>query len=288
MDNIKKDLEDNGYAIVPNVLSAEEVDYCKGEFRDWQSRIPNHTQFHKYMDPNGIYKYHRVGHTKHAWFIRTRPSVQDVFKHLWNTDELVVSFDGACYVSKDDMKVKDRIWTHTDQASKSSELQCYQGFVALTENKERTLVVYEGSHKLHEPYFKGLGMCDTKNWQLIDHAYLDEIKERKRILHVPAGALVLWDSRTFHQNQLGKPGSEERIVQYVSYLPKNGPKNSKAMHNKRLKYLRDQRTTSHWAYPIKVNGIQPQTYGNPMYLIDYDKIPMNDLSELNEDILKIV
>ena len=40
MDNIKKDLEENGYAIVPNVLSTGEVDYCKGEFGDWQSR-PN-------------------------------------------------------------------------------------------------------------------------------------------------------------------------------------------------------------------------------------------------------
>tara|TARA_B110000495_G_scaffold203143_1_gene225646 strand:+ start:1750 stop:2613 length:864 start_codon:yes stop_codon:yes gene_type:complete len=283
-----KELDEKGYVVVPNVLDTKEVEYCKHEFKSWQSTIPNHDMFHKYLNPNGIYKYHRVGHTKHAWFIRTRPKVQDVFKALWKTDELVVSFDGACYVSKDNMKSRDKIWTHTDQASKCSDIQCYQGFVSLTENKERSLVVYEGSHKLHETYFKDRGMCDTKNWQLIDHDYLEEIKGLKKVLHVPAGALVVWDSRTFHQNQLGKPGSEERLVQYVSYLPKDGPKNSKAMRTKRLKYLQDQRTTSHWAYPIKVNSLQAMTYGNKLYAIDYEQIPMTDLSEFEEDIHKIV
>ena len=65
--------------------------------------------------------------------------------------------------------------------------------------------------------------------------------------------------------------SEERIVQYVSYLPKDGKKNSVSMHKKRLKYLEDQRTTSHWAYPIKVNGLQPRLYGNTDMKIDYDE-----------------
>ena len=35
---------------------------------------------------------------------------------------------------------------------------------------------------------------------------------KKVVLNIPAGSLVLWDSRTFHQNQYGKPNSEERIV----------------------------------------------------------------------------
>ena len=284
----KKDLDEKGYTIIPNILTPDEVAQGKTLFKSWQNTIVNHEQFHKYMSPNGIYKYHRVGHTKHAWFIRTRPSIQDVFKQIWDTDELVVSFDGSCYVSKDNMNITNKIWTHTDQASKSSELQCYQGFVTLTDNKERTLVVYEGSHKLHETYFKDRHMCDSKNWQLIEHDYLEKIKDTKRILHVPAGALVVWDSRTFHQNQLGKPGSEERIIQYFSYLPKNNPKNTKAIQIKRLKYLLTQRTTSHWAYPLKVNSLQPQTYGNNSYLIDYDKYPLIDLSEYYEEVMKIV
>ena len=322
--NILKDLNDNGYCVIPEVLSETDIEYCIKELKEWQKTIPNHDKFHNTIDPHGIYKYHRAGHTKHGWYIRTRPEIQDIFKKIWKTDDLVVSFDGCCYISKENSQ-KDKIWTHTDQSSKSSELICIQGLVALTSNKERTLVVYEGSHKLHHSYFKEKREpiekrlinikkelkeikdeekinilkkdkqtleCELKklnqNWQLIDHEVLKKISGQKRILEVPAGALVLWDSRTFHQNQYGKPKSEDRIVQYVSYLPKKNSLNSKVMQKKRLKYFQEQRTTSHWAYPIKVNGLQPRTYGDKSKLIDYDSIPMNDLSDLEDQINLII
>ena len=169
-----------------------------------------------------------AGHQRHAWFIRTRPQVQDVFKKLWETDELIVSFDGSCYIPKALQKA-DNIWTHTDQAPAFKGLKCYQGLVTLTSNKERTLVVYEGSHLLHQPYFEERGQNHKNNWNLIETEYLEEIQDKKRVLNIPGGSLVLWDSRTFHQNQYGKPGSEERLVQYVCYFPKNHPKNTTAM-----------------------------------------------------------
>ena len=99
-------------------------------------------------------------------------------KKIWNTDKLVVSFDGSCYISKDCNK-QDNIWTHTDQAPNSKGLQCYQGFVALTSNRERTLVVYEESHLLHEQYFKERNITISKNWQLISEEYLETISTKK-------------------------------------------------------------------------------------------------------------
>ena len=185
-------------------------------------------------------------------------------------------------------KKKDNIWTHTDQSRKKEGLVCYQGYVALTSNKERTLVVYEGSHKLHQNYFKEMNIEVNKDWNLIDHSYLDRIKTQKRVLDVPAGSLVLWDSRSFHQNQYGKPNSEERLVQYVSYLPKNDKKNSKSMQTKRQKYFNDKRTTSHWAYPIRVNSLQPQTYGDDSLLIDYDKLPKIQLDDMMDKIQELI
>ncbi len=83
--------------------------------------------------------------------------------------------------------------------------------MSLTENKERTIVVYEGSHKMHEEYMRRNELSHKKNWQKIDEGFLKKIEEKKRVLHVKAGELVLWDSRTFHQNQYGR-GGEERIV----------------------------------------------------------------------------
>ena len=79
-----------------------------------------------------------------------------------------------------------------------------------------------------------MGINDNKNWHLIDLDYLERHKEKRMILDIPAGSLVIWDSRTFHQNQLGEPNDEERYIQYVSYLPKDGKKNTPAMQKKRL------------------------------------------------------
>lgn len=285
--DICKELDEKGYCIIPNVLSNEEVEVAKQLFYKWQKTIPNHNKIHSLIDPHGIYKFHNVGHQPHAWYIRTNPKVIEIFKKIWKTDELVVSFDGSCYISKECNK-SDNIWTHTDQAPNVKELQCYQGFVALTSNKERTLVLYEGSHLIHEKYFSERGIVSSKNWQLIEHDYLDSISTKKKALEVPAGALVLWDSRTFHQNRYGLPRSEERIVQYVCYLPKNNKKNSKSQQAKRLKYFEELRTTSHWPYPIKVNSLQPQTYGNKEREIDYSKLEKPDLSKYMSVIKELI
>ena len=284
---IKQQLAEKGYCIVPNVLSSQDVKLCKQKFKDWQKTIPKHDKIHEAINPHGIYKYHRAGHTWHAWYIRTRPQVQDIFKALWNTDELVVSFDGCCYISKNSIR-RDNCWTHTDQAPSADGLRCYQGFVALTENKERTLIVYEGTHKIHKQYFENKGIKSSKNWQLIDRKDLPAMKDKRRIMHIPAGALVLWDSRVFHQNQYGKPNSEERLIQYVCYLPKNHEKNTTTMIKKRAKYFKERRTTSHWPCPITVNSLQPNTWGDDSKKIDYEKIPVPDLSDLAEDIVKLI
>lgn len=280
------ELAENGYCVIENVLTAEEVANSIEYFREWFSSHPQIAELHNKISPHGIIKYHEVGQQKHAWYIRTRPNVQNVFKNIWKTDEVVVSFDGGCYIPAD-CKKKDNVWTHTDQAPTKKGLKCIQGFVALTDNTERTLVVYEGSHKLHEEYAKEYNLTSTKDWLLIEQNYLDKISDKKRVLNVKAGSLVLWDSRTFHQNQYGaKDNNEERIVQYVSYLPRCNL--TKKMLEKRQKYFADKRTTSHWAYPVKVNGLQPQNYGNALLKINYSELVAPKLEDLIEDITKIL
>lgn len=286
MNIIKEELKTKGYCVIPDILSPNEIAEAKQLFYNWQKTIPNHDKFHNIIDSHGIYKFHEAGHQEHAWYIRTHPKVIDIFKKLWATDELIVSFDGSCYISKDTTKT-DSCWTHTDQAPNSKGVQCYQGFVALTSNTERTLVVYEGSHNYHEKYFQEKDIKSSKNWQIIDCDILDTMQAEKKELDIPAGALVLWDSRTFHQNQYGKPNSEERMVQYVCYLPKTHVTNTQAQIIKRLNYFEDKRTTSHWPSTIKVNGLQPQTYGDNTKKIDYTLLKPPNLERFL-DIIKTI
>ncbi len=284
MQQFQQDLQEKGYCIIENILTEDEVQNVLEHFYRWLDSSPQIKRLHNLIDPHGIFKYMEAGHQRHAWMIRTNPKVKDVFSQLWDTDDLVVSYDGCCWLPAD-CKKKDNIWTHTDQAPVKKGLRCYQGFVSLTDNTERTLVVYEGSHLLHEEYAEEYSITCPKDWHLIDHKYLERIADRKRVLHVKAGSLVLWDSRTFHQNQYGTL-AEERIVQYVSYLPKSG--RSQKMKEKREKYFIERRMTSHWAYPVKVNGKQPQNYGNTALAIDYSTLLSPDLDDLMPEIEKLI
>lgn len=289
LSEIQTALDTNGYVVIPDVLTTKEVATVKSAHDAWRDTIPDHDRMHNAVDPHGIYKFHEAGHQRHAWLVRTNPNVQKVFAHLWKTttDNLIVSFDGSCFINKDLAK-KDNVWTHTDQAPASKGLECYQGFVALTSNEERTLVVYEKSHTMHAKYFEMMGNTSKTNWNKIDLETVNKMAPLKRILKVPAGALVLWDSRTFHQNQYGAPRSEERVVQYVCYLPKTHAKNTASMKKKRLKYFEERRTTSHWPAPIYVNGKQPQTYGDATKLIDYSTLVSPDISDLDAEIRKLL
>lgn len=287
IEEIKQELSEKGYVVVPNVLTEEQITYSKKIFKDWQKTIPNHDVIHKAVSPHGIYKFHEVGHQRHAWYIRTRKTVTDIFKGIWDCEELVVSFDGSNYIPKNCNK-KDNFWTHTDQSPAKKGVHCYQGMVTLTDNKERTLVLYEGSHKLHEPYFKVYEPKTGGDWQVLDENYIYSIKNAKRVLHIPAGSLAIWDSRTFHQNQYGKANSEERMTQYVCYLPDNHEKNTETMTKKRVKYFKERRTTSHWPCPIKVNGKQPRTFGNADKLIDYNTLTPPQLDDLMPEIVKLL
>ena len=288
IDTIRSELEEKGYCIIEGILTKDEIETNKAFVYKWQKTIPNHDEFHSSCNPHNIYKYHEVGQQRFAWLIRTHPKVQEVYKKLLKTEELITSIDGFCFMPVK-LNKEDKVWTHTDQAPKFPNLECYQSFVALTSNKERTLVVYEGSHKLHQSYFAEKGMLkESKNWQLIDEKYLEKIKDKKRVLEVKEGSIVLWDSRTFHQNQYGKPNSEERIVQYTCFLPKSHPKNTEAMKLKRRKYFDEKRTTSHWPAPIRVNGKQPRTYGDKSKVIDYSILKQPKLDDLMDEIIKLI
>jgi ectoine hydroxylase-related dioxygenase (phytanoyl-CoA dioxygenase family) len=282
----KSDLSTKGYAIIENVISAEQVATAKQYFIDWLATNPQVIKTHTKTNPHGIFKFGEAGHQRHAWYLRTLDEVQLPFRTIWDTTELTTGFDGSCWMTSD-YKGKDRIWTHTDQAPDTKGLACVQGFVALTSNEERTLVVYEGSHLLHEAYMKEKNITGKKNWLLIEHEYLARIADTKRVLKVSAGSLVLWDSRTFHQNQYGQSG-EERIVQYICMLPKNREGNTVAQQKKRRKYFEERRTTSHWPYALNVNGLQPQVYGNKALLLDYSQMTPPDLTEFAEKIDRLL
>jgi hypothetical protein len=262
-------LQKNGYIVIENVLNDFEIEQYSIKFNDWKNKIENFEYKHKYISPHGIIKHFEIGHQEFNWEIRCNNKIRKIFETIWETSELCVSFDGTCYIPKG-LKKKNSIWTHTDQSPKKKGIHCYQGFVSLTSNEKTTIVVYEKSHLLHEKYMKDYNLNHNKDWIIIEKEYLNKIQDSKKILNIKKGSVVIWDSRTFHQNQWGDE-TEDRLISYISYLPKKYC--SDKMKEKRMKYFIEKRTTSHWAYPLRVNSLQPQTYGNEKLLINYSILP---------------
>jgi hypothetical protein len=239
LDIIKDEIKHNGFAIIPNLITPNEITEYKEEFNNWYlTACPN--------VGTGILSTHQCGHQRFAWKLRLNRKVQHIFQYLWNTDDLVTGFDGCCFIKKE-VTNADHNWTHIDQTS-NPDSYCYQSFVSLTSNKERTFVAYEGSNQLFREYAAEYLKETNPNTigYRIEPEFLDKIKNTRKAVEVNAGDMVIWDSRTFHQNQFGKPESEERLVQYISFMPRENDTD----HDKRLQYFNERITTSHWAYPM--------------------------------------
>ena len=291
MNYHKKHLQENGYTIINNVYNQEEINEYKHEFFNWYNR-GNIKYLHSIIDRNGIFKYFQVGHQRFAWLARTNSKIINIFKELWNTNELVTSFDGCCYYPSD-YDGEPHFWTHSDQSSRKKGLHCYQSFLSLTNNSERTLVLYKASHLLHEHYFTTMKIDEPRDWNILDQNYVQNIIQDQLYLDVKEGDLVIWDSRTFHQNTCGTLScNEERLIQYLCYLPKYNEGNNQKEKNKRKNYFKNLRTTSHWPYPMNVVPEQPNNYNyyNPenKIIIDYQSLMKPKIDDLIEQIEELL
>lgn len=292
LDFYINELFEKGYTIIPNVINEEEILEYIYEFNKWMDSVENMDDIHDLIHYHGIFKYYNPGHQRFAWLLRTNPKIQNIFKKIWNTDELVTSFDGCCYYPKKYDK-EDVYWVHSDQSCLKKGLRCIQSFVSLTKNKEKTFLVYEYSHKLHEEYGEIYQINNISDWNPIHEEYINAISDSARILHVEPGSMVLWDSRTFHQNTCGSPESrEDRLVQYLCFLPKNVPENNSKEQEKRQYYFEKQITTNHYPYPMAAVPKQPYNYNlnnlDNQIIINYDILPKPFLEDLMPEIVKLL
>ena len=294
MDEIKVHLSRQGYVVVPNVLNTEEIEEYKTEFFKWFNTTPGLKDFHKRTATNGILKFYEVAHQRFAWLARTNPKIIDIFKSIWETDDLVTSFDGACYYPEE-FSGTPNFWIHTDQSSEKVGRHCVQSFVSFTENRERTLVLYYGSHCLHEDYFNLTGTYTPNDWCVLNPEYLKGLEYREMVLKVKPGDLVLWDSRVFHQNTCGSPDcGEERLIQYLCYLPRNHEKNTEEECIHRRKCFEERINTSHWPYPIREVPRLPTWLGEEYlseYVNNYEQFKESgkpDIDDMREKIEKLL
>lgn len=289
-----KDLVEKGYAVVRGVLNSAQCAAGHDSLWTWaetvtQGRVQrDEPATWKHLPPSGhnVYKHFGIGHTSASWDTRTNPNVLRVFAELYGTDKLTTSFDGGSFTPPPEREVSARKrsprhswWPHTDQNLRAHGRRCIQGVVTFLpiEEGDASTYVLPGSHREHDLLNSTwkLPHAGASHWRRfstapgegcskseMDLVYGADWKERFVRVLAPAGSLILWDSRTTHQNvcpAADRATPRGRSIVYVCMGPAKHL--TPVEQRKKAKYAVDGRTTSHWPHKSNVNPITPQTYG---------------------------
>lgn len=233
-DAVIKSLEDNGYAVIPNVLSIQECDTYIKEYKDWAKQVEDtgipFTSF------ESLIQGYSIGHFNATW--RVRLKAKEVFSQIWKTEKLLSSIDAVAlsYPPEEGNKLyakPNQDWLHIDQGGHRIGLHAFQGAVYLEEacETDHCFRVLAKSHKEHENFMKifphvGPETRDIEFYKLDEKEIKWYIEERGcKLTKVPApkGGIILWDSRTVHDNsrpEFGRPNQDRwRHIVFVCMTP---------------------------------------------------------------------
>jgi len=243
-----KHLDDEGYVVIKDILTDEEKTNAFNLFtKDIQTVSPNLNfenpesfiiQNVPCMFGKGMAVFNGFGQSDAMWNLRTNNNIQNIFKAIHKTDELVVSLDGfSLFVSSEQ---KSKPWLHIDQ-NPSNQMYSIQGAYNLlpVTNESAGFVVIPKSHKLYNPE-----VSHKKNWIICENQ--KKIMEKAVKLIIPENCLVLWNSKTIHCNigMNGKRKSLDRITAFLSYQPKS-IRNDEILKKRKEAYF-EKKSTSHW------------------------------------------
>lgn len=286
-NDLKSTLDEFGVAIIPNVLSEQEInnqrsgvcDYLehitqnfevpfdRGDQETWKSMyeiLPAHSMLMQHFG---------IGQSQYVWDIRQNPKVVDIFSKLWETQELLVSFDGASFHLPPEVTGRGwfrNLWLHSDQSYARNDFECVQSWVTAydVDEGDGTLAILEGSHKHHKRFSQQFGITERKDWYKLSseeiNAYLEYGCPLKYIT-CPAGSMVFWDSRTIHcgvEPVKGREKANFRNVVYICMTPKELCKLGAL--KRKITHFRNLRTTNHWPHKPIVFAKTPRTWGKAL------------------------
>ncbi|CAF1285120.1 unnamed protein product [Rotaria magnacalcarata] len=289
-------LNERGYAVFSEILTNDEISnsidllwkhleklppYCirRNDPETWKECWPG-------LSDIGLLNDYGIGQSEFMWYIRGKPYVKKVFSHIWNSNELFTSFDGAgCFRDwhlNEEWKTRSG-WYHCDQNPFRKPDRCsIQGLVSLTDSDESTggLVIVPGSHNS----FIDLQFTVNENSLWGDFVTIpSELVEmlRPRLVKCKAGDLVVWDSRCIHCNtsalvdERHRDSSLEtqllRVVAYICMSPlsmfePDGVRYDSLEEFRELRedFVRDRVTCTHW--PLELNTVSRSS--------NKDKVPL--------------
>ena len=174
--DFRDDLVKNGYAVIKGAVPRDRALGYANSIYDW---LEDFGLGFKRDDPTTIHKDHlpdinekgmclgyAVSHESFTWAVRQEPAVVDAFEKVYDTRDLIVSFDSVNigFPSRTDIK-PNTPWPHQDQDPEKPGFRCLQGLVNLLPNgpKDGGLIVCKGAHLLSEEFHRDFKE-DEKVW----------------------------------------------------------------------------------------------------------------------------
>ena len=239
-------LNNNGYVVIKSVLSEIEAnealnltwDYLENLGTGIDRNNPDTWIDEKWptVVHGGILTYHGIGQSKAQWYIRNKNRVKESFVNIWDTGNLLTSFDGMSlfrpWKLNSEWKTNPSAsWLHIDQHPVHRHgFQCVQGLVNL---KKMSLasggnVLIPKSHKDFPNIIKKYPERVSKIPEDIDHfryppddpLLVDNSDEKPIMCHLEIGDMLLWDSRTIHCSGPGleEPKSSPELMRAASLI----------------------------------------------------------------------
>jgi len=232
----------------------------------------------------GVVSNDSSGHSPFMWYIRGLPRIKEIYAALWQTEDLLVSFDGYGVFRPPELYGQTRAgWFHLDQNGKNKPgLHCAQGLLNVYPSgpHDGGLVVVPGSHLKFDGWFRDKLISTGKS----DFVPLSKMNMRDlwgaqpvKICLEP-GDFVLWDSRTSHCNHPAQliPGNYpkrlRRLVAYVCMTPSQKAANLKLLRTQREEAFQTGTTLNHWPHEYHPH---PTDFGGSGKFT-YKPVPLNE------------
>ena len=87
---LKQDLKQNGYCVLPSVLSNEDCEKYIAQYKSWLESFPDTNPMRSRLS---LVKDYAIGHCEAAWAVRL--AAKPVFSAIWDTDKLLTSMDAV-------------------------------------------------------------------------------------------------------------------------------------------------------------------------------------------------
>lgn len=178
LDNLNNTLEAYGVAVLPNVFTEEECDKVKNSVFTYLAEEHDVREADDYVKvipiEGGILNGYGLALLKEVLDMKTDERVENVFKKIWNNEEVTMSMDAINIMPPPKSFKMTRVISpagfHTDQSSYKKEKCCVQSFINLenTESGDACLSVLKTSHKLHAAFFDENGITEPEDWFVLN------------------------------------------------------------------------------------------------------------------------